>query len=480
MSHWSLLFVHLIVSVQIMLTWVFLLLSAAYYSPGVAMESDTVCYGRDYILPQSIQPHLFQTKLFFRPTSPKGSPKKLVLDNNEVKDMHYKSTFTFFQVLETTDNDDGIFSVMNNDGSTYDLLRLEVLDCSHRLTQIYGETLKLLVDIPDAHLLEFLPLNSPFDPVVLWSQNNGSSGVEFMGQMENNSWVIERLTQKHEGHYTFRYSDRRFLSRNFLGVKEKHISYTQAAKEDLTITFNLDPELCYLYFVPERKTKPILLVKAGKLVDDHVGHFRSGIELHKMSTFRATFHDLKDQDSGMFKLRDQDSNLALVVTLTVSKSKAWQTYIGFGVVSIACAVVGIKACCKSNSSKRNTSASSTEQAVFDGDETYQLTSQPSSPSHPGQLYFQTDSMQLSSDSIYPIVSSCSTFPTQPTQPNPPNPQVSASRGLDPPSVSLGSDCLSDSGTRFHPQGQSLPFDLPLSSDPPPYSVVYTSDKLNFL
>lgn len=477
-----------------MLTWVYLLLSAAYSSPGDAMESDTVCYGRDYTIPQSIQPHLFQTKLFFRPTSPKGSPQKLVLDNYEVKDTHYKSTFTSFQVLETTDEDDGIFSVMNNDGSTYDLLRLDILDCSHRLTQNYGETLELLVEIQNASYLEFLPLNSPFDPVVLWSQNNGSSGVELMGQMEGNSWVIKCVTQKQEGHYTFRYSDRRFLSRNFLGVKENHISYTLAAKEDLTITFNLDPELCYLYFFPEGKTKPILLIRAGKLVDDYVEHFKSGIELHIMSIFNATFYDLHDDDSGMFELRDQDSNLALMVMLTVLKSHTWQTYIGFGIVSIAGAVVAIRSCCKGNLSKRNTSASRTGQAVFDGDETYQLTGQPSSPSYPSQPYFQTDSIQsLSFDSNYPIVSSGSTFPSQP---NPPSPQTytsveinemantltegSTSRGLDPPSFSLGYDCLSDTGTWFPPQGQSLHFDLPLSSDPPSYSVVYTSDKLNFL
>ncbi|XP_062332616.1 uncharacterized protein LOC134032618 [Osmerus eperlanus] len=315
-----------------------------------------------------------------------------------------------------------------------------------------------------------------------------------MGMMESHSWVVLRATQKHQGHYTFRNSDGQFLSRKKLEVKEQVEWYTLERGETLNIYIFLDSTQFNLNYFQEGDPEATLLIRKGiEMYDDPT---RNTLEMWE-SGFRFQMSNLENQDSGKFELRDQDNNLALVVWLKVKPLIPVVTYIYVGVsvvilVGICCCVR--KCCCKRNASKRNASVSTLGQVVVHQDETCHMTSQPSGPSHARPPYFQSYASEPVV-TISPAAPSGPTYPYQPTPPSPnqssndtptlkddPHTQVSTSTGLDPPSFSLGFDCLSsDFETQFK-LSQTLTHhtDLLSSSDPFSSADVYNSDKLNFL
>ncbi|XP_067104512.1 uncharacterized protein [Osmerus mordax] len=466
---------------------VFFLLSASCCCAGAVLEAvlETVCYGAEYVIPSNYEYHLILSNLFFKPTYPEGSPKTLVLDKLELKDPRYKVTFSTLKIPFITEKDNGIFSVMYDNGVTLDLLRLEVTDCFSKDEVGYRNTWHLGTVVNQA-TLDFLPLNSSSEPVVLWNQTDTQAGIKGMGMMESHSWVVTRVTQKHQGHYTFRNSDGQFLSRKKLEVKEQVEWYTLERGETLNIYIFLDSTRFSLNHFQEGDPEATLLIRKGiEMYDDST---RNTLEMWE-SGFRFQMSNLENQDSGKFELRDQDNNLALVVWLKVKPLIPVVTYIYVGVsvvilVGICCCVR--KCCCKRNASKRNASASASGQVVVHQDETCHMTSQPSGPSHPRPPYFQSYASEPVV-TISPAAPSGPTYPYQPTPP-PPNPsddphtQVSTSTGLDPPSFSLGFDCLSsDSETQFKlSQTLNHHTDLLSSSDPSSSADVYNSDKLNFL
>ncbi|XP_062332608.1 uncharacterized protein LOC134032612 isoform X1 [Osmerus eperlanus] len=475
-----------------MFVWVCFLLSVSCCCAGAYLETARVCYGTEYVIPSIFESYFTITKLFFKPSYPQGSPKTLVLDKLKLKDPRYKVTVLTLRIPDVTEEDNGIFSVMYDDGITFDLLRLEVTDCSSKVELTYGSRFLQTV-VNQASTLDFLPLDSSSKSVVLWNQTNNQAGTEGIGVMIGHSWVVTRVTQKHQGHYTFRNSDGRILSRRKLEVKEHVEWHTVDSDENIVIKFALDSDEYNLNFFPEGETEAILLIKKGiemygKPINDKVRI------LGRRSHFAFKIADLENQDSGKFELRDQDNNLALVVWLKVKPGIYMATYIFVGVsvfilVGIYCCVR--KCCSKSNASKRNASASALGQVVVHQDETCHMTSQPSGPSHARPRYFQS----YASEPVVTISPAAPSGPTyQPTPPPPnqssndttilkddPHTQVSTSTGLDPPSFSLGFDCLSsDSETQFKlPQRLNHRTDFFPSSDPSSSADVYISDKLNF-
>ncbi|XP_046872112.1 uncharacterized protein LOC124464118 isoform X2 [Hypomesus transpacificus] len=459
---------------------------------GAYLETARVCYGTEYVIPSIFESYFIITKLFFKPSYPQGSPKTLVLDKLALKDPRYKSSFSTLRIPDVTEDDDGIFSIMYDDGITFDILRLEVTDCSSKAVLTYGSRFLQTV-VSQASTLDFLPLESS-EPVVLWNQTDSQAGIEGMGVMESRSWVVSRVTQKHQGHYTFRKSDGRFLSRRNLEVEEQVEWYTLERGETFNINFFLDSTQFNLNYFQEGDPEATLLVRKGiEMYDDPT---RNRLEIMDRG-FRFQMLNLENQDSGKFELRDQDNNLALVVWLNVKPLVPVETYVFVGVsvvilVGICCCVR--KCCCKRNTSKRNASASGSGQVVVHQDETCHMTSQPSGPSYPSPPYFQSYASEPVV-TISPAAPSGPTYPYQSTAP-PPNPsstdtttlkdephtQVSTSTGLDPPSFSLGFDFLSsDSETQFKlPQRLNHHTDFSPSSDPSPSADVYNSDKLNFL
>ncbi|XP_067104513.1 uncharacterized protein [Osmerus mordax] len=370
-------------------------------------------------------------------------------------------------------------------GITQDTSVRQIGDCFSKDEVGYRNTWHLGTVVNQA-TLDFLPLNSSSEPVVLWNQTDTQAGIKGMGMMESHSWVVTRVTQKHQGHYTFRNSDGQFLSRKKLEVKEQVEWYTLERGETLNIYIFLDSTRFSLNHFQEGDPEATLLIRKGiEMYDDST---RNTLEMWE-SGFRFQMSNLENQDSGKFELRDQDNNLALVVWLKVKPLIPVVTYIYVGVsvvilVGICCCVR--KCCCKRNASKRNASASASGQVVVHQDETCHMTSQPSGPSHPRPPYFQSYASEPVV-TISPAAPSGPTYPYQPTPP-PPNPsddphtQVSTSTGLDPPSFSLGFDCLSsDSETQFKlSQTLNHHTDLLSSSDPSSSADVYNSDKLNFL
>ncbi|XP_062332610.1 uncharacterized protein LOC134032613 [Osmerus eperlanus] len=469
-----------------MFVWVRFLLSVLLCCcAGADLETARVCYGTDYVFPSNYESYFIITKLFFKPSYPRGSPNTLVLDKLKLKDPRYKVTVLTLRIPDVTEEDNGIFSVMYDDGITFDLLRLEVTDCSSKVELTYGSRFLQTV-VNQASTLDFLPLDSSSKSVVLWNQTNNQAGTEGIGVMIGHSWVVTRVTQKHQGHYTFRNSDGRILSRRKLEVKEHVEWHTVDSDENIVINFALDSDEYNLNFFPEGETEAILLIKKGRVVYGKPINYKVQI-LGRRSNFAFKIDDLENQDSGKFELRDQDNNLALVVWLKVKPLIPVVTYIYVGVsvvilVGICCCVR--KCCCKRNASKRNASASASGQVVVHQDETCRMTSQPSGPSHPRPPNFQS----YASEPVVTISPAAPSGPTYQPTPPPPNPsddphtQVSTSTGLDPPSFSLGFDCFSsDFETQFKlPQTLNHHTDPLSSSDPSSSADVYNSDKLNFL
>ncbi|XP_046889936.1 uncharacterized protein LOC124476665 [Hypomesus transpacificus] len=477
-----------------MFVWVCFLLSVSFCSAGAFLDTARVCYGTEYVFPSKYKSYFTITKLFFKPSYPQGSPKTLVLDKLELKAPRYKSSFSTLRIPDVTEEDDGIFSIMYVNGVTFDILELEVTACSSKVELTYGSRFLQTV-VNQASTLDFLPLDSSSEQMVLWNQTNTKARIEGMGVFIGYSWLVKFVTQKHQGHYTFRNSDGRILSRTKLEVKEHVEWHTVDSEENIFINFALDSNECDLNFFPEGETEAILLIKNGiemygKPINDKVRI------LGRRSHFAFKIADLENKDSGKFELRDQDNNLALVVWLKVKSGIYMSTHIFVGVfviflVGLYCCVR--KCCPKRKASKQNASPSGSGQVVVHQDETCHMTSQPSGPSYPSPPYFQSYASEPVV-TISPAEPSGPTYPYQSTAP-PPNPssndtttlkddphtQVSTSTGLDPPSFSLGFGFLSsDSETQFKlPQRLNHRTDFFPSSDPSSSADVYISDKLNF-
>ncbi|XP_071373467.1 uncharacterized protein [Centroberyx affinis] len=459
--------------------WLLPLLAVCCFSVGsYALQTEEECYGRNFWLPSDKVFPDFNGKLFFTPTNPRG-PKKLVMENRELKDPRYRASYFAISLLDVKERDEGIFSISYDDHKEFDIVKLKVLDCSDKDSRNYGAMYSCSIS-RRADFLEFTPLHSLDQPRILWNRTDPQASRGGRGQVDRSVWEMMKVTQADNGYYNFRKKDNTLVSRKKLTVTEYTESYERMVNEDLRITFALDPALCTVTFTPWSEMEPIEVMKAGRLIEDGydwtTGESLFPGRIRKLASVVPTLgfeiDHLKASDSGRFEVRDQNGNLALVVKLKVKEPAPQLLYIVIGVGAIFAVVVCWccvrRCCCKKSSSKRNNSVPQT--AAAPAQYYHDDASQPSGPNYSTPPYVPTYTYE----------------PTRPLTAREPEsrslePLVPASGGpAAAPSVSLGSDCLSsDPEPRFELKGLSFPSAPPLSSDSTQCDV-YTSDKLNFI
>lgn len=92
------------------------------------------------------------------------------------------------------------------------------LDCSDREYKNYGQLFTHRVP-HRAEYIEFTPIHSSDDPVVLWNRTDPHINSGRRGIMQYNVWEMKKLTQADNGHYNVRRRDRSLIRRWKLTVE---------------------------------------------------------------------------------------------------------------------------------------------------------------------------------------------------------------------------------------------------------------------
>ncbi|XP_042349182.1 uncharacterized protein LOC121948018 [Plectropomus leopardus] len=442
----------------------------AWFGSCAGFQTKQVCYGKDFKLPMSYAPPLFDGPLYF---TPNGKSTRLMMDKGEAKDPRFRVSVISAVFKDLTERDNGFFSVSHDDDTLHDVIKLVILDCSEEVLWNYGDRFVCSIS-REAEFLEFIPLHSSNQPTVLWNRTNPQISEEGRGRFKRNRWEILNVNQGDIGHYNVRRKDNTLLFRIYLTVQEHFKQLVATVNEQVFLNHPSVNAPWKITFHPEtqlfQKTE---FVERGHLKEYHWGSppwiyerritvIADGIEIYPVT--RA--------DAGRYEFTDMQGHLAMVVELTVDEPDHTLVYVGIGVGTIFAVIVCCccvrKCCCKNSSSKRDQSAPQTAAAPAPAPTPavyYHDVNQPGAPSY---------SAVPAGDYSNQPANSC-----VPTEPTATSLELSVAplggQGADP-APSFCSDFLSsDPVPRFDLKLPSAP---PLSSDS--ISDVYNSDKLNFL
>ncbi|XP_067455237.1 uncharacterized protein [Thunnus thynnus] len=130
------------------------------------------------------------------------------------------------------------------------------------------------------------------------------------------------LTQEDSGLYTMRDKDKKLLHTVTIEVIANTRSYKRSPGESLSFTFDLKPNSCNIYFIPESDLKlkrfESEIVRQGRLErkgSDEVDCV--GFQLSKPCGI--LIESLQMSCGGRFEVRDQSDNKALVVSLEMKR-----------------------------------------------------------------------------------------------------------------------------------------------------------------
>ncbi|KAM7389710.1 hypothetical protein PAMP_023673 [Pampus punctatissimus] len=445
---------------------IILTLSCFAFGSSYVLEQQQ-CYGKNFRLPFKYTPPLFNGRLYFTP-SKGGQSRRLVMENSEMKDPRLKVSNSVI-LTGLTEKDDGTFSASINGGKIHDVIRLKISDCAKQVERYYYGYYSHNVE--EVEFLEFTHI-SRLDPTwVIWNRSAPRTNTGGRGQVKDNVWKINSLTQADSGFYNFRKKDNSLESRINLTiiVDTKYLDGDDVKMSGGRLVLQFPwSNTKNIRFTPKGSKESMRLVEDGNLIekdwDDmdltrRLRMVREGMEIDRVVS----------TDSGRFEFTDQDDNLALVVMLEIDDEHVPASlYVAIIAIIILMVIVCCcirKCCCKKSSAKRQ----SAPQPAAPPATYHHVTSQPAGPRYsvapPPPPYINPSLNPLSTreptTSIVPQVAS-------------PGGQGAA------PAASVGSDFLSsDFVPMFELKGVTFPSAPPLSSDST-YCDVYTSDKLNFL
>ncbi|XP_062322750.1 uncharacterized protein LOC134024226 [Osmerus eperlanus] len=472
-----------------MLPWILLSVLSICH----AYKTNVVCYGHDALFPDDVSVSMYLHKVFFTPSSPPGLIT-MVMDESTSLDPRFKRRSFSTKLQDVTMDDEGIYSVLfpEND-KPLPVLGITVKDCSVEAWLKYGMSYSFEVSRA-VSLIDYSPLNDD-KVIVMWDRTHPVNTAR--GTLENGNFVMDNLTQTDQGVYTLRGRRGKFFHRFRIYIEEWKLSKAVQAGEVFEFSFPLDPSEVSLAFKPSFRddaASSFTLMEGGVLVNRWL--FKERIHYVGGLTKELQITDLMPEDQGTFWVRDRHGNLAKVVELTVVSQHIPVTDTGFKVnypVLLASVAVSVLAtcfakccCCRKSSTKSESDASTPEELVVFHHETTNIGPRPTEP-YTGIQHnppYNPDHPSISTSNQQPQDADVLTHPFNVVAGDePPSYEVASyfqgidSGGVAAPSLSLGFDCLSsDSGIQFEfPRGVGYP----LTSDPPSYADIYTSDKLNF-
>ncbi|XP_029021303.1 uncharacterized protein LOC114864584 [Betta splendens] len=319
----------------------------------------------------------------------------------------------------------------------------------------YGAT--WIVDLPiETYSIEYGDLGSR----VLWKRDDPSYSQDSRLQVTPTSFTIRQVTQRDSGLYVMKHKYNFELKRRTLTVKENEESYNLVSGEELRFSFDLEPNVCNIYFIPKTKfvdkSLETVIVRQGKLQTGLEELNCSGFEL--LRPCGILMRDPQTSCEGYFEIRDGRSDKALVVKLKAIGTHKDPLYTAIAVTVGVVALIGcccVKCCKCLGSSDENAS----EPAVTLQGYSYE----PAAPGQPSQPLMPP----------YPVPAYTHSNPLVQ------NPPAVNAANAEVPAPADDATVLSPSDEpRFELKGMRFPLSLPLSSDSA-YQDVYTSDKLNF-
>ncbi|XP_061786278.1 uncharacterized protein [Nerophis lumbriciformis] len=465
----------------------FLLASLVCGSYGITQEE--LCFGQTYRFPFQYTPPLFTGKIYFTPKD--SGSRRLLVDNGEVKDPRVKVKFSSMSLQDLTTQDEGIFSVQNND-SPSNIVSLKILDCADKVERYYHGMYRIEL-LSSVHTLEFTPIGKPDQTTILWNRTDPQGRQAGRGQFKNDYWEISDLTQDDNGYYNLRRKSHALLSRKMLTVTEQSRSHEPKEGATCFIQYPSSFVPWDVTFTPSREGDHKDLMRAGNWDFKHRLHPDSyGLEIFPVES----------KDSGLYEFRDKDGHLGLLASVDVEEAHtpAYVYVILFVVfvagVAICCCCVR-RCCCKKKASKTNTpqltsNTPITPAVYYHGPTQPKGTSysvappaaafsyQPS-PAHaavPAPAALPAYQPYTPVSATEPPATGPPMFNTVVVHPSPGQLETVVSGGQDSaPAPTFGSGFLSsDPGPRFELKGMN--FSSALSSDAD-VANVYTSSKLSF-
>ncbi|KAI3351769.1 hypothetical protein L3Q82_020608, partial [Scortum barcoo] len=328
---------------------------------------ERVCYGKYLNLPSTYAPPFFKGQLYFTPT--KRGPRRLLMDNGEVKDPRIKTSVSSVRITDLTEKDDGTFSASFVDGRQYTIVELlEILDCVDvEVKKIYGDS--YFFSIPErAEFLEFTPFGNQQQTWVLWNRTDPQTNKGGRGQMKRYSFEMDKLTQADGGFYNIREKDNSLLSRIRIKVNENKRHYDADVGKSLSIQYPRIAAKWTVTFVPKNEEDHQTVMTEGSLIT--VGDVRVSKQQIRDRIWvehnALRIDPVESGDSGMFEFRDPQGNLAQTVQVVVNESLPTFVFIAiivgfiFGVFACCCCMR--KCCCKKRTFKRAESAPQTAAA----------------------------------------------------------------------------------------------------------------------
>ncbi|XP_053180112.1 uncharacterized protein LOC128363195 isoform X3 [Scomber japonicus] len=437
------------------------------------VEHQELCYGRHLRLSSIYSPTYFKGQMYFTPST--GEPRRLLMENGQVKDPRLEFASIPLTLRDVTERDEGTYSISyDDDDRLFVIVRVNILDCAEEVERsLYS---MYSGHIPrEAELLEFISIPRIRDkPHVLWNRTNPRTRKGSRVLVQGDSWKITKLVESDSGFYNIRKKDNTLISRIKLTVKEYILYYNgdDVKKDGLHISYPDGFTPWDVTFYPKGidRTK-VTVMEAGHLPldTDYFGTVYFDGRIQEVPN-GLKIDPVKNTDSGVFEFKYDDGKLGLVVEVNLEDvSIPAYEYVaiiaGIILVIVCCCCCCKKCCCKKSSAKRgSTPQTAAAPAVY-----YHGTNQPDCPSYSAAPPTPAYSYQ-------PISTLGNQEPT-----TSPGPLVAVPGGQGAaPAQSIGSDFLSsDSGPTFEFKGTTFPSAPPLSSDSANCDV-YNSDKLNFL
>ncbi|XP_042274149.1 uncharacterized protein LOC121901432 [Thunnus maccoyii] len=191
----------------------------------------------------------------------------------------------------------------------------------------YGKTYRWMLH-RDTRSLEFTPKDNS-EAIVLWTRHV-ERGMKPLKRIVDLHWGVayyyyeqSYLTQEDSGLYTMRDKDKKLLHNVTIEVIANKRSYERSPGESFNFTFDLKPNSCNIYFIPEShlnlKGFETEIVRQGR-------QERKGSDEVKCVGFQLSepcgilIERLQSSCGGRFEVKDHSDNMALVVSLKMKSN----------------------------------------------------------------------------------------------------------------------------------------------------------------
>ncbi|XP_015251891.1 PREDICTED: uncharacterized protein LOC107098633 isoform X1 [Cyprinodon variegatus] len=209
------------------------------------------------------------------------------------------------------------------------------------------------------YYIEFTP-NSGSNQTILWSRDAPQANFDDRRRTEGNNFIIYNLTQRDSGLYVMKDDRNQPKSNRRVEVVAKRKNLNLQYFDGISLTSELDPSICNIYFLPESGPQ-VEIVRHGQLQDSNESKCK-GFKLLEPCGLEKTFYG---SCVGQFQVRDNNNDTALVMFVEqkplLPKSAIWS------LAALGCTIMSclLSVCCCKMKKKREQVDDEEEPAAND-------------------------------------------------------------------------------------------------------------------